>query len=356
MRHTTMLASLTMTMTITATAVIALAVPGAVTADGESTHTVRPGDSLWLIADLHDVPVADLVELNGLRVTSTIHPGQELRIPGGRGADGAPSAGARVTVRPGDSLWAIAERAGVTLGALLDVNDLADDSTIHPGQSVMLPAAAPNATAPSGTDTDTDIDTDTDTDGAGSSSSYIVRQGDGLITIAGRHGIGIGALLEANSLSLDSVIHPGQRLAIPAASVPTEVANGAHLVPTFRLAAAEVGIPADLLMAVAYVESRWDQAARSSSGAVGVGQLMPRTARWIADDLVGESGLDVTDVVDNIRMSAHLLAWLLDEAGGDTDVALAMYLQGVYGVRANGVSDAAVAYAARVAAMRSRFT
>ncbi len=101
-------------------------------------------------------------------------------------------------------------------------------------------------------------------------------------------------------------------------------------------------------------ESRWNQSARSAHGAVGVGQLMPRTAAWVARDLMGEPGLDITASTDNIRISAHLLAWLLDE-GGSADRALAMYLQDVYGVRANGVSAAAVGYAAKVTVARRQF-
>ena len=109
-------------------------------------------------------------------------------------------------------------------------------------------------------------------------------------------------------------------------------------------------------MAVSYQESRWDQSARSPAGAVGVGQLMPGTATWVARDLMGEPGLDIRNTTDNIRISARLLRWLLDEAGGNTDRALAMYGQGVYGVRANGISASSVAYAARIATIRSRFS
>lgn len=56
-----------------------------------------------------------------------------------------------------------------------------------------------------------------------------------------------------------------------------------------------------------------------------------------------------------MRIAAHLLHWLLDRTDGDVDRALAMYLQGVYGVERGGVSSAGRAYAARVATFRRMF-
>ena len=46
--------------------------------------------------------------------------------------------------------------------------------------------------------------------------TYTVQAGDYLYGIAGRSGVSIDALLTANTLSLESVIVPGQKLAIPA--------------------------------------------------------------------------------------------------------------------------------------------
>jgi LysM repeat protein len=44
---------------------------------------------------------------------------------------------------------------------------------------------------------------------------YIVRRGDSLTHIASLYGIGLSELLRLNRLTVQSVIHPGQRLRIP---------------------------------------------------------------------------------------------------------------------------------------------
>lgn len=319
-------------------AALSLSVPTAVSTTvlaDDHRYTVEAGDSLWSIAQQHDVSVRDLADANGLELSHTLHPDDALVIPG-------PVA----TVRSGDSLWAIARRHGVGLHDLVASAGLEIDSTIHPGQTLDLPGGAKPVASVGQADGSADSSTPT--------GSHAVRAGDGFAAIARRLGVSEAALLAANAMTRTTVIHPGQRLIVPGAPAPSEVTASDDLRTTFRSAAAEAGVPSDLLMAVGFVESRWNQAARSPDGAIGIGQLMPSTASWVARDLMGEPDLDPTRTIDNVRMSAHLLAWLLDE-GGSVDRALAMYLQGVYGVRANGISAAAVTYADRVDEARNRF-
>ncbi len=75
--------------------------------------------------------------------------------------------------------------------------------------TVALPLAGEAASAaPAGTAT-TETRTTTET-------TVTVRDGDSLAGLAWRHGVRLSALLQANSLELTSVIHPGQTLVIPA--------------------------------------------------------------------------------------------------------------------------------------------
>src|SRR5437868_5821349 len=54
---------------------------------------------------------------------------------------------------------------------------------------------------------------------------YVVKKGDYLKGIADRMGVKLGALLKANKIKIDSVIVPGDKLAVPAGgTLPADVA------------------------------------------------------------------------------------------------------------------------------------
>jgi LysM repeat protein len=208
-----------------------LAVPGAAApaATGGGTYTVRSGDALSLIAARHDVPLSALLAANNLTVDSVIHPGQRLTLPAGAtGGTPAPAigGGGTYTVRPGDYLGLIAARHDVSLAAVLAANNLTVNSVIHPGQRLSLPAGA-TGVAPQ----------PASGGGGGGGGSYTVRPGDALGLIAARHDVSLSALLAANNLTVNSVIHPGQRLTLPAGAVISD----AQRVVNFALA--QVGKP-----------------------------------------------------------------------------------------------------------------
>src|SRR5690606_31776945 len=117
------------------------------------TYTVRPGDGLTAIAARHGVPLGALLDANGLTIDSVIIPDQRLALPAGATGVAAPDSGGggaggtAYTVRPGDSLSMIASRHGVSLGALLGSTGLTVDSLILPGQQLTLPAGASQPSA-----------------------------------------------------------------------------------------------------------------------------------------------------------------------------------------------------------------
>ena len=89
-----------------------------------------------------------------------------------------------------------------------------------------------------------------------------------------------------------------------------------------------------LAVAVMKVESNFSEAAHSQSGAVGLMQLMPETAAWIAYQL-GETPEEVVDDIKNlhnpetnIRYGTWYLAELEDEFKGNDVLALAAYNAG----------------------------
>ena len=89
----------------------------------------------------------------------------------------------------------------------------------------------------------------------------------------------------------------------------------------FEKAAKTYGVDVELLKAMAKAESDFDPNATSRSGAMGIMQLMPATAK----------GLGVTDAYDpeqNIMGGAKYIASLLEKYDGNVSYALAAYNAG----------------------------
>ncbi len=85
-----------------------------------------------------------------------------------------------------------------------------------------------------------------------------------------------------------------------------------------------------LLAAVIYEESRFDASARSPSGAIGLMQLLPETAKGIALR-TGGTRFRVEDLGDpelNVRYGSWYLRHLLDRYDGSVEKALAAYNAG----------------------------
>ena len=234
---------------------------------------------------------------------------------------------AAYVVQPGDTLSAIADRHGVSPAHLAAHNGLADPDRIAAGAVLDLPA------------------------GAGASASaglaYRVRPGDTLEGIAAAFGTSVPALLAANPAIADpDRILAGATLAIPPAPHPAA--------EMLRAAARRHGLDPALVLAVAWQESGWQQGAVSPAGALGLMQLLPGTAAWVASDLVG-APLDVAgSAADNAEAGTALLAWLLALAG-DEALALAYYVQGQGSVARDGLRPQTRAYIADVQALRAHF-
>lgn len=95
--------------------------------------------------------------------------------------------------------------------------------------------------------------------------------------------------------------------------------------------AGETGVSANLIKAVAMVESGFDELARSPKGALGLMQLMPEIARQYGVQ-------DPYDPHQNLRAGATHLSSLLERYDGDLRLTLAAYNAGSGAVRRyNGV-------------------
>jgi LysM repeat protein len=109
-----------------------------------STYTVKPGDSLWNIAQHHlgdGLKWQELYQLNHDLIgadPTIIHPGTELQIPGGH------ELASNYTVQPGDNLWDISKAhlgGGQHWGELFHQNSDVIGSNpglLHPGQHLSM--------------------------------------------------------------------------------------------------------------------------------------------------------------------------------------------------------------------------
>jgi membrane-bound lytic murein transglycosylase D len=125
--------------------------------DTPATYKVKSGDSLYAISQRYDLDVEDIKTLNGMS-SNKLAIGQVLKLTGAAQTPAAaatpqpikvstvqaPSAAAATTkfytVKPGDTLFSISQRFGVTLDDLLRLNKLTQRSVIQPGKQVRISA------------------------------------------------------------------------------------------------------------------------------------------------------------------------------------------------------------------------
>ena len=89
--------------------------------------------------------------------------------------------------------------------------------------------------------------------------------------------------------------------------------------------ALEEGLDPELGFRVVYAESRFNPKAKSSAGALGLAQVMPKTARIFDPGLADE---DLFDAEVNLRIGFRFLRQLLDGYQGELSLALLAYNRG----------------------------
>lgn len=191
-------------------------------------------------------------------------------------------------------------------------------------------------------------------------TKYHVRPGDTLTSVAALHDVDASAVAQANALTAPYQLTAGRVLRIPdvapaGATPPTVDTTKTGIGDLLDMWARTVGVPADLLRAVAWRESSWRQDAVSDRGAVGIGQLLPDTAAWVSSELAGGRQLDPRDVDANAELSARYLRWLIDRYDGDVADALAAYHQGPQAVDTDGWYPSTVQYVGDVFRLRRAF-
>lgn len=112
------------------------------------------------------------------------------------------------------------------------------------------------------------------------------------------------------------------------------------LQPLVKQASADHGVDANLINGIIWTESKFNPKARNRSGAKGLMQLMPITARGMGKKL--GRPVRVYDPEFSIQAGAKLLSIMLDRFEGDEELALFAFARGGGRVRswqANGETE-----------------
>lgn len=193
--------------------------------------SIPDATGLDVLARLSDTSVAALLELNPQFVRGITPPGRGVivRVPRGRGARVAERyadlpINERVTfvdhyVTSGQTLSGIAQRYNVTVTMLQAANPHLRAHALRVGQRIIVPMSG--RVVPRGAwSTPPEprirrVATRYASSTTNGSTRHRVAAGETASAIARRHGVGLMALLEANDLTMRSVIRPGDVLRIP---------------------------------------------------------------------------------------------------------------------------------------------
>ena len=191
---------------------------------------------------------------------------------------------------------------------------------------------------------------------------YRVRPGDTLSKIAWNSRTTVWTLAHVNYIRNINLIYVNQSLCIPyhtanggnysysGGTASGLMANGVvrwydysalewsnrnEVVSMLRQAAANYGLPANLLLAIAWQESGWYQHVIARDGGIGVMQLMPYTAQGIN----AGTGIrrDPYHLWDNINLGATYLRWLWNGFHGNLYDIISGYNEGGWNVQHRGI-------------------
>ena len=210
------------------------------TTSNAQTYTVVAGDSVWKIAHQFGISMDTLRSLNNIQ-NNFIYPGQVLKIriissnnvttPTPESTPSIPTGSQTstqtptnqtsdtiYTVKSGDSLWAIANKHGLSVSQLKNMNGLTSD-IIYPGQTLKVgqgnntSTTAPSKIAATTPAAPSQVSTTSSNTSTSTSKTYTVASGDSLWAIANKHGLSVSQLKNMNGLTSD-IIYPGQTLKV----------------------------------------------------------------------------------------------------------------------------------------------
>ncbi|HET7587304.1 MAG TPA: LysM peptidoglycan-binding domain-containing protein [Gammaproteobacteria bacterium] len=167
-------------------------------------YVVRPGDSLWAISRRYGVSTRQLAGWNHISTRSTLHIGDKLVL--WRKGSAPRVDKVDYVVRAGDSLWEISRRYDVGTAELARWNGISRNDTLSIGEKLTIwPHGHGAASVQTVSATQRDLQR---------KIQYTVRSGDSLWSISNQFDVDVNELASWNQLSTDDYLHPGQQLVL----------------------------------------------------------------------------------------------------------------------------------------------
>lgn len=173
-------------------------------------YTVKAGDNLWNISRKYGVSVEAIISVNNLKEKDLLSLGQKLEIPaigGGISKSNQKQEPTIVTytVVKGDTLWSISRRYDVNMSTIISANNLKEISRLSIGQKLKLPITNMDIAKAEGYDQEA----------AAEEIIYYVKKGESLWSISREYNVKLESIIAANNIKDASRISAGQQLRIP---------------------------------------------------------------------------------------------------------------------------------------------
>ncbi len=164
---------------------------------GTMLYRVRPGDTFYRIARDAGIPLGELISANPGVNPEQLRVGQYVCVPRRRRFPRCSPRDTVYRVRPGDTMYGIAGRFGVSLSALLDANPLTDPNYLGIGEVICIPRRSRPRVCPP------------------AAGPYVIRPGDTFYQLARRFGLTVRELIDANPDVNPNALIVGQTICIP---------------------------------------------------------------------------------------------------------------------------------------------
>lgn len=174
--------------------------PKEITNTQSINYTIKKGDTLWEIARRYGTTVQEIASINNIQNPNLIYPGETIRVLTNSTTSGEETRGTGdiiYTVQRGNTLSEIAQEYNVTVNHIVELNNIQNPNLIYPGQKLRI--------------TESDVQS---LNPITQNSTYTVKRGDTLSSIARRYGVSVDYLVRINNIQNPNIIYPGQLLQI----------------------------------------------------------------------------------------------------------------------------------------------